>query len=51
VDYKVEARREYKSAMAALTDTTWNAKTRENLEDLVVSPPTPNSLATHLTVR
>ena len=36
VDFNVEARRDYKSAMAALTETEWNAKTRENLKDLLV---------------
>jgi len=36
VDMKVEARRDYKSAMSAYTDSAWNEKTRENLEDLVV---------------
>src|SRR5436190_8372574 len=39
IDFKVEARRDYKSAMASLTDSGWNEKTRQNLEDLLVNSP------------
>jgi hypothetical protein len=36
VDFTVEARRDYKSALASLTDSAWNEKTRQNLQDLLV---------------
>ena len=39
VDFKVEARREFKSALANLSGTGWNEPTRQNLEDLLVYFP------------
>jgi hypothetical protein len=38
IDFKVEARREYKSALASFVGSAWNKPTRENLEDLLVNP-------------
>ena len=44
MDFKVEARREFKSALASVSGTGWNEPTRQNLEDLLVSPTTHSNL-------
>jgi hypothetical protein len=47
VDYTVEARREYKSALSSLTDAAWNEPTRQNLQDLVWSLQSQTLLDLH----